>query len=193
MKPKSILKRLFRRFFGVVLTVVLLLFGLDYGIRELGQNLYPKDYGEFVENYSAAYGVDPDFAYSLIKCESNFKPEAVSKAGAKGLMQMTPDTFSWVCQKIYGHEVDEELLFDPETNIKCGIWYISYLQTEFATEREVIAAYNAGPAHVKEWLSDSRYSTDGKTLSALPYKETENHIKKVQRAKTIYKKLYESR
>lgn len=193
MKPKSILKRLFRRFFGVVLTVVLLLFGADYGLRELGQYIYPKDYGEFVESYSEKYGVDPDFSFALIKCESNFKPEAVSRVGAKGLMQMTPDTFNWVCNKIYGNEVDEALLFDPETNIKCGIWYLSYLQEQFTTEREVIAAYNAGPNHVKEWLADSRYSADGKNLTALPFKETENHIKKVQNAKDIYKKLYESR
>jgi len=193
MKPKSLLKRLFRRFFGIVLTVVLVLFGADYGLGKLGQYLYPKTYGEFVEAYAAEYGVDTDFCYSMIKCESNFKPDAVSSAGAKGLMQMTPDTFAWVCGKLYGYEVDGELLFDPETNIKCGIWYLSYLQQEFAGEREVIAAYNAGPSHVKEWLSDSRYSHDGKTLSSLPFKETENHIKKVQSAKNIYKKLYEAR
>lgn len=193
MKPKYFLKRLFRRFFGVVLTVVLLLFGADYGIVKLGEYLYPKDYSEFVETYSEEYGVDTDFCYSMIKCESNFKSDALSRAGAKGLMQITPDTFAWVCQKLYGYEVDEELLFDPETNIKCGIWYLSYLQKEFATEKEVVAAYNAGPNHVKEWLSDSRYSLDGETLLEIPYKETETHIKKVQTAKAIYKKLYETR
>ncbi len=193
MKPKSFAKRLFRRFFGVVLTVVVLLFAADYGLERLGLYLYPKDYKEYVERYSAEYGVDTDFCFAMIKCESNFNPEAVSSAGAKGLMQMTPDTFRWVCGRLYGAEVDEELLFDPETNIKCGIYYLSYLQGEFSGEREVIAAYNAGPSHVKEWLADSRYSTDGVTLEDLPFKETENHVKKVLKAREIYIKLYEQR
>ena len=193
MRSKNIFKRIFRRFFGVALSVVVLLLAADHGLKELGQYLYPKDYSRFVQKYSTEYGVDTDFCYAVIKCESNFKPEAISSAGARGLMQMTPDTFAWVTNKLYGYEVDEALLCDPETNIKCGIWYLAYLQGEFSTQREVIAAYNAGPNHVKEWLSDSRYSQDGETLVALPFKETENHIKKVQNAQTIYKKLYEVR
>lgn len=193
MKAKSFARRLFRRFFGIVLAVVVVLFAADYGLGKLGLYLYPKDYEEYVEKYSVEYGVDSDFSFAMIKCESNFDPEAVSSAGAKGLMQMTPDTFRWVCGKLYGTEVDEELLFDPETNIKCGIWYLSYLKTQFSGEQEVIAAYNAGPSHVKEWLADSRYSTDGVTLTNLPFGETENHVKKVLKAQEIYRKLYEER
>ena len=191
MKAKSFARRLFRRLFGTVLAVVLALFAADYGIEKLGMYLYPKDYAEYVENYSSEYGVDSDFSFAIIKCESNFNTNAVSSAGAKGLMQLTPDTFRWVAGKLYGTEIDEELLFDPETNIKCGIWYISYLKTRFSGEEEIIAAYNAGPAHVKEWLADSRYSADGKTLQTLPFKETERHVKKVLNARDIYKKLYE--
>ncbi len=191
MKAKSFARRLFRRFFGTVLAVVVVLFAADYGIEKLGLYLYPKDYEEYVEKYSNEYGVDSDFCFALIKCESNFNPQAVSSAEAKGLMQMTPDTYRWVCGKLYGTDIDEELLFDPETNIKCGIWYISYLKTQFSGEKEVIAAYNAGPSHVREWLADTRYSTDGKTLETLPFKETERHVEKVLKARDIYKKLYE--
>ncbi len=191
MKRKSYLRRPLRRLMGVVLSLVLLLFGADWGARRVAEYLYPQKYSEYVLKYAEEYGIDSDLLFAVIKCESNFKADAVSNAGAKGLMQLTEDTFNWVCEKVYGNTVDTQLLFDPETNIKCGSWYLSHLYTRFGGKNEIIAAYNAGPAHVVEWLSDSRYSADGVTLSEMPFSETAVYVEKVEKTMDIYKKLYE--
>ena len=188
--------RFFRRilrFFCLIAVVVLVLLAADRGLVLLGEYLYPKKYSAQVEKYAEEYGVDKYLVYAVIKCESNFNPDAQSDAGALGLMQLTEETFLWAGEQVYGAPIDAALIIDPETNIRCGVWYISYLQKRFSGEEEVVAAYNAGPSHVKEWLQDSRYSENGETLTALPFKETENHVKKVQKARNRYIKLYESR
>ena len=192
MRAKSILKRFLRRGMATVIIIVLLLLGGDYGLKKIATFLYPQKYSEYIEKYSAEYSVDENLCYAMIKCESNFKPDALSSAGAMGLMQMTDDTFSFITSKLYEEEIDKSYVYDPETNIKCGVWYIGYLKERFMFDREVIAAYNAGPNKVLSWLKDSNYSSDGKTLESLPYAETENHIKRVLRAKEIYEKLYKS-
>ena len=190
MRAKSIIKRLLRRSMASVIIIVLLLLGGDYGLKKIATYLYPQKYSEYIEKYSSEYSVDKNLCYAIIKCESNFKPDAVSSADAMGLMQMTEDTFSFITSKLYDYEVDKSYIYDPETNIKCGVWYISYLKEKFYSEKEVIAAYNAGPNKVLSWLEDTEFSSDGKTLDSLPYTETENHIKRVLKAKNIYEKLY---
>ncbi len=175
----------------IIIVLTLLLLGIDklYGFIML--KLYPKDYSEFVEKYCAEYSVSEDFAYAFIKCESNFNPNAESKAGAKGLMQLTPETFSYLSKKLTGEAIDESQIFEPELNIRFGIYYISYLSEKFKGDKSlVIAAYNAGPARVEEWLNNKKYSADGKTLKTYPYKETENHIEKIFSAENKYKTLY---
>lgn len=187
--PRPIM-RVLRRFLVFVLAIVVALLLADRAVLQIGKWLYPTDYGEYIEKYCTEYGVEKAFGYAMVKCESNFDANAESSAGAVGLMQLTPDTFDWLCERLNGEKSDRALLYDPETNIRCGIYYISYLQTLFETETEVIAAYNAGPARVKEWLGDDSYSYDGATLYTTPYNETENHIKKVINAKLRYIKLY---
>ena len=188
--------RVFRpalRFFCLIAAIVLVLLAADRGLLLLGEYLYPKKYSAQVEKYAEEYGVDKYLVYAIIKCESNFNPNAQSDVGALGLMQLTEETFLWAGEQVYSAPIDAALITEPETNIRCGVWYISYLQKHFSGEKEVIAAYNAGPTKVNNWLKDSRYSENGKTLTALPFKETENHIKKVQKARQRYIKLYESR
>lgn len=187
---RSIARRFLKRTLAIVAAFSILILGADKLINYTAKMLYPNDYSVEVQKYCNAYGVNESLVFAVIKCESNFKPDAKSSAGAMGLMQLTPDTFNWVCKNIYDFEVDESLITDTATNIKCGVWLLSYLQKELSGEPEVIAAYNAGVNKVKDWLSEPMYSADGITLSSVPYKETENHIKKVLKAKEIYQKLY---
>lgn len=191
MRINSFLKRPAKRFLGTVLIVTVLLLFSDKILMGIGKYLYPTDYGDYVEKYCAEYNVDKSFCYALIKCESNFKPDAKSNAGAFGLMQLTEDTYLWLTDKIYGESKSTEYITDPETNIQCGIWYVSYLKKEFTKDDLVIAAYNAGPVKVREWLADPEYSRDGLNLEYYPYGETEKHVKKVLKAQQIYLKLYD--
>lgn len=150
---------------------------------------YPREYEDYVHVYSYQYGIPETVIYSVIKTESDFESGAVSSAGAIGLMQLMPDTFVWLTTEL-GENLNSAMLYDPETNIKYGAYYLSKLYLQFGTWDVVYAAYNAGPTKVEEWLKDEKYSENGKTLDKIPYDETESYVKKVNKANEIYKKLY---
>lgn len=150
---------------------------------------YPIKYTEFVEKYSAEYGVEPELVYAVIKTESSFNPDAVSQADAVGLTQITPETFEWIRTKL--SEEDENLsLYDPETSIKYGAFFLGYLVDEFGNTDTALAAYHAGRGRVNGWLDDKDLSPDGKTLEEIPIPETAHYVKKVNKALNIYNNLY---
>ena len=151
--------------------------------------LYPMKYSDYVEHYSAEYGVDPKLVYAVIKTESSFDPDAVSEADAQGLTQITPETFDWLRQKL-GEEYGNLTLFDPETSIKYGAFFLGYLIDEFGDTDTAIAAYHAGRGRVIGWLGDENISPDGRMLGEIPISETAHYVKKVNKALNIYNNLY---
>lgn len=173
-----------------IVTVVTVLIGVvvsPFLYDALQRRLYPREYSEYIERYSAEYEIDPWLVYSIILCESDFESQAVSTAGACGLMQLMPATFSWICQK-YG--IQEEGIFNPETNIRAGCAYIYYLSEKFPHTVSMLSAYNAGEGRVCEWLSKAEYSEDGQTLKTIPYKETDQYVKRVLRSRNRYYRVY---
>ncbi len=151
---------------------------------------YPKKYSEYVERYSDEYGLEPSLVYAVIRTESGFDPDAQSDAGACGIMQMMPSSFEWLQQKRGTEgEYTTEDLFNPEVCIDYGCYLLKYFYDYYGDERCAVAAYNAGFV-VGEWLADSSYSKDGKTLDNIPYPETSNYVDKVESAKEMYIKLY---
>lgn len=104
-------------------------------------------------------------------------------------MQILPSTAEWVCKKT-GQEFSENRLYDPYFNIQIGGYYVSYLINYFGDENLAICAYNAGMGNVKKWLSNVEFSSDGKNVENIPYKETENYLKLVQKNKKIYKNKF---
>ena len=124
---------------------------------------------------------------NVIKCESNFRPDARSSVGAMGLMQMMPATFKDM-QKRLKEEHDDSALFDPEVSIKYGTYYLKYLYNYFDDWDLVVPAYNAGMGNVSKWLKNEEYSKDGK-LIVIPFKETERYVLKVNTALAEYKKI----
>ncbi len=154
--------------------------------------LYPDKYNELVQQYSAEYQVDPYLVMAIIKVESGFRPEAVSPKNARGLMQISERTGKWGAEELSLTDYSNEKLFEPETNIRIGCWYLSVLYREFGETELVLAAYNGGSGNVSQWLRDSSLSSTGKTLDRIPFKETEQYLTKVKNAYKIYKKLYEN-
>lgn len=151
---------------------------------------YPKKYSEYVERYSDEYGLEPSLVYAVIRTESGFDSDAQSDAGACGIMQMMPSSFEWLQQKRGTEgEYTTEDLFNPEVCIDYGCYLLKYFYDYYGDERCAVAAYNAGFV-VGEWLADSSYSKDGKTLDNIPYPETSNYVDKVESAKEMYIKLY---
>lgn len=156
--------------------------------------LYPKKYDDYVEKYSAKYGVDETLVYAIIKTESSFDSNAVSDVGAIGLMQIMPETFEWLQTKMPGDEdLEADSLYEPEINIRYGVFFLSLLQEEFGDTQLVIAAYHAGRGQVNNWLADEEVSQDGKTIEKIPSRTTAHYVSKVTRNIEIYKKIYEER
>lgn len=137
--------------------------------------IFPTKYAKFVEKYSKIYGVDENLVYAVILCESGFNPDSKSKKGAIGLMQLMPSTASWCAQKLDETYTDEKL-YEPEFNIKIGVYYIAYLQTVFSSSEHVIMAYNAGEGNVKKWLQGN----------GTVFSETSAYLRKVSFSKQIY-------
>ncbi len=178
-----------------VVTVAILFsaaFILRYAYINYVTSSYPLKYQSEVEAASEKYGVDIALIYAVIKSESNFDEDAVSSAGAIGLMQLMPDTFEWV-QTYYtdgddGYTVDD--LTDYAVNIDYGTHLLAILLDMYEEESSAICAYNAGVARVDSWLEDSEYSDDGVTLKYIPIEETRNYLEKVTTNKNVYLNLY---
>ena len=152
------------------------------------KRIVPLAYSDLVLKYSKEFNVPQSHIFAIIKCESDFDPKAQSSAGAVGLMQLMPDTFDWIC----GHlDIDSKKsdITDPETNIRSGCYYMKWLYERFEDWDMVFAAYNAGHNRVKGWMNDPNIYINGK-LENIPYKETENYVKKVNAFITQYETLY---
>lgn len=176
---------------GIIILSILIITAVWFVAKELvdRQNkfMYPKKYSEYVEVYSDKYDVDCNIIYSVILNESGFDPQAVSSAGAIGLMQITPDTYEWLLY-IRGEE-KTHTLDDIETNIDFGTYFLAYLYKKFGNWNTVFAAYNAGMNRVSKWLEDPLYS-DGNTLNHIPFDETRDYVKKVSNSVIKYKQIY---
>ncbi len=179
-----------RKFFYllVLLTIVL---GAGLFMDDFNRKfVYPIRYRQEVEEYSKEFGVDKYLVYSIIKTESKFDKDAVSNKGAKGLMQVTDKTSSWAAEELkLGSSIN---IFEPKTNIRIGVWYLSRLEREFHGNIDLsIAAYNGGSGNVRKWLNKDEYSKDGQSLMKIPFKETSDYTYRVMRNYKIYKKLYD--
>ena len=153
---------------------------------------HPTTYDDIVKKYSVEYGVPERVIFATIKTESSFKSDAVSSAGAMGLMQMMPSTFEWLTSDEHLDEyLTTDSLFEPEVSIKYGTYYLSYLARKFDYDWTVVsAAYNAGEGRVANWLSDGNYTDDNGDLVKIPIKETRSYVKKVSDAIEMYSKLH---
>ncbi len=174
-------------FFGVM--------GVAYMFRhtnqELTNNDYPLKYEKEINAAAEKYHVEKALVYGIIKTESNFDPDAVSPAGALGLMQFMPDTFEWL-QTYYREENNYvfEDLKNPALCIDYGVQLLSILSEMYEVEDTMLCAYNGGLGNVDEWLQNPEYSDDGKHLKVVPFPETDNYRKLVEQNKSIYQKLY---
>ena len=99
-------------------------------------------------------------------------------------------TGEWIAEQ-WGEPFSPASLSDPETNIRMGCFYISYLLDMYeGNETCALAAYNAGYANVNSWLRHEKYSKDGKTLTLIPYPETAQYVNRVKNNEKIYDRLY---
>lgn len=155
------------------------------------QEVFQIEYENSIDKYCREFNVDKYLVYAVIKQESNFNNEAVSSAAARGLMQITEDTFNWLKPQLGESSTTFEDLFDPDTNIRYGVFFLSILNKNFDNQNTSVAAYNAGLNITKQWLQDSNYSSDGVTLHTIPYEETENYVAVVDYNYKKYLEIYD--
>ncbi len=127
---------------------------------------------------------------AIAKAESGFNPNALSQKGAVGLCQIMPKTAKWCADELF-ITFDENMLYNAEYNAKIAVFYLEYLQDKFQTQQSVICAYNAGEGNVTKWLKDAQITKNG-TLKNIPFQETKEYLKKVEKYKwkfDVYEKL----
>lgn len=152
---------------------------------------YPYLYREAIEANAAAFGLDPLLIAAVTRTESKFDPRAVSRKGALGLMQIMPATAEWIAPRLGVGDFHVELLFEPETNIRFGSWYLADLNREFGGRLDVvIVAYNAGRGKVSGWLAEGVWSGNFEDKDNIPYAESRVFLTRVRQAYEQYIRLY---
>ena len=126
----------------------------------------------------AEFQLPPALLLAVIRAESDFRANASSSAGALGLMQILPETLTFIDTLLSDACYAEKDLLSPEINIRCGACYLDYLQKSFDDLTLVLCAYNAGEGRVRTWLSDPTLSKDG-VLLKIPFPETQNYVNRV--------------
>lgn len=175
----------------LLLAVVYYMFFFPKAVREIA---YPLAYQDEIKKYAAEYDLDPARVAAVVYCESSFQPEAVSSAGARGLMQIMPETGAWIAKKLDESDgYTDERLFEPVLSIRYGCWYLNYLDGRYDGDlTKATAAYHAGGSRVDEWLTDKQYSQDGVTLAYIPYDSTRAYVANVKSAYEHYKEKFQS-
>lgn len=155
------------------------------------QFAFPMVYSDLVaDEVSKNLKVDPMLVHALIKQESRYQREIVSKVGAIGLMQLMPYTARSLARELNMKSPTVEDLMQPEINIKLGVRYMEQVFRTFDNNMIfAVASYNAGPVAVKHWIKRNDLDMD-LFVEEIPYKETRNYVKKVLENYWIYKKLY---
>ena len=174
-----------RRVLICLILILTLLCSLAVPVFKL---IFPMAFEDLIIAYAHENHLPVSLVAAVIWCESRFHPEAVSSAGACGLMQLTPPTFRELAAEL-GLPINCNIL-DPNANIRCGTAYLQKLLDLFPELPTALAAYNAGIGNVTKWLADPRYSHDGRTLHTIPFAETRGYVKRVLAVQKLYEKLY---
>ncbi|SMB92936.1 soluble lytic murein transglycosylase [Desulfonispora thiosulfatigenes DSM 11270] len=152
---------------------------------------YPKPYEDIVSAESIKHDVDENLIYAIVKAESKFNKTVVSPRGARGLMQIMPETGAWIAEELTLEGYSQDKLFEPYSNLKMGIWYYSYLVQQFKGNNiTAIAAYNGGETNVNKWIKQNIWSGQESDVQNIPFKETREYVIKVLMNYKMYQNLY---
>ncbi len=160
-------------------------------LEKLQRKLYPRYYASAVDKYAKLYNVDTFLVAAMILEESRYNSDAVSWAGAIGLMQIMPATGRELAQQLKIRRFRTSMLKQPDTNIRMGTKYIADLNSWFDNNPMlVIGAYNGGPGRMKRWVSTRSIKDIDLFVEKITIRETRLHIKKVIDSYDNYVQLY---
>ena len=194
-RTRSVVRRRRRRLGLVVgvgvlaaLLATVVLPRLPDALREIALPLRHED---IIRQQAAAKRLDPSLVAAVIYTESRFRDQT-SHAGARGLMQVTPDTARYIARLSGGTSFEQGDLATPQINIAYGTYYMRYLLDRYdGNEVLALAAYNGGEGNVDRWLARAQTS-ERRSLTAqqIPFAETRGYVQQVLDARARYRSRY---
>lgn len=156
------------------------------------QLLYPRKYEQLVDQWAQTYNLDPLLVDAFIRTESGFDSAATSSVDARGLMQMTEETFLWLRSKIAeGENVTFGDLYDPAVSLRFGCYYLHLCMERYGGDvATAAAAYHSGWGTVDALLQKEEHSADGITLQGFPYNQMHHYVEKITACYAVYQNLY---
>lgn len=162
-----------------------------FGRGRMDLSRYPMTYAPEIRAAAAEFSLDPAYVASVVLAESSFDAEAVSSAGAIGLMQIMPATGEWIAGKLEDEPFDVQRLYQPEVNLRYGCWYLRFLLDRYDEDMYTAStAYHQGQGRVDQWLEDPEYSEDGRTLTAISSAVTDTYVNRIMESYANYQELY---
>ena len=167
---------------------------LDGLPRSIWEVFFPVNFGSILFREAEKQKVDPYLLLALIRQESVFDPQALSVANAHGLMQLVPSTARVVARGMRMRPPSVDRLHDPEVNIPLGTKYFSDLLRRFDGQKDkVLAGYNAGEDRVEVWMNEGGFADSSEFVENIPFTQTRNYVKTIDRNYWFYKRLYGDR
>jgi soluble lytic murein transglycosylase len=158
--------------------------------RSYWEALFPKPYWTDLKRYASDNALDPYLVASLIRQESEFNPNAVSRANAVGLMQLLPKVGKGVAKQEKLKHFSATQLFTPGINLQLGTRYFRSMVDKFGAFEYALAAYNAGSDRVEDWLGQAKYRDAQEFVESIPFTETREYVQAILRNAYVYRQLY---
>lgn len=154
---------------------------------------YPLRYREQIAGRAQENGLEPSYVAAVILCESSYRERALSSAGARGLMQIMPETGRWIAEKLgQADAYTDEALYEAHTSIQYGCWYLQWLALRYHENLAcVTGAYHAGQGQMDEWLASAGGDAASFTAADIPSAATAKYVQRVLDASERYKELYD--
>jgi soluble lytic murein transglycosylase len=158
--------------------------------KEAWEIMFPLFHWDTIKQEARRYGIDPYLAAALIRQESVFNPNAVSRVGARGLMQLMPATGQLVSKQQGNGSITANDLFNPDLNIKLGMTYLAQMIGQLGRFEYAAAGYNAGPGRAKRWVAERGTLDMEEWIETIPFSETRGYVKSILRYAANYRRFY---
>jgi soluble lytic murein transglycosylase len=158
--------------------------------RSYWEALFPKPYWPDLKKFSESNNLDPYLVASLIRQESEFNPNAVSRANAVGLMQLLPKVGRGVAKQQKLRHFSTAQLFTPAVNLQLGTHYFRGMVDQYGAFEYALAAYNAGAPRVDDWRTIGKYRDPQEFAESIPFTETREYVQAILRNANVYRQLY---
>jgi soluble lytic murein transglycosylase len=167
---------------------------LDAASLEMWRLAFPLPFRQQIETYGKAQGLDPYLLAGLIRQESEFDADVVSRAGAYGLMQVMPATGRELSRSLKLGRFGTNLLSNPGYNIRLGtVYFRSLLDAVAGSTEAALASYNGGKTRVDDWLTWGAFSEPAEFVETIPFSETRTYVQAVLRNAWMYRRIYMDR